>query len=67
MSGKRFLRCKRVAERCDTSPSTVWRWAHEPRFAHLNFPKPIKLGPKTTVWDEDELDRYDAERKAANG
>jgi signal transduction protein with GAF and PtsI domain len=54
----------RVADRYDNSPSTIWRWATEDRFAHLNFPKPIKLGPNTTAWDDDELDAYDAERRA---
>ena len=62
-----FLRVNAVAHRYDTTASTIWRWSREARFAHLNFPKPVKIGPNTTVWDEDELDRYSAERKAANG
>ena len=59
-----FFRAKPVAIRYDTTPSTIWRWSHEPRFAHLNFPKPVKLGPNTTAWSGDELDAYDAERIA---
>lgn len=59
-----YLRDKAVAKRYNVSRSTLWRWAHEPRFADLNFPKPYKIGPNTSVWDEAELDAWDAERKA---
>ena len=59
-----FLRVNAVARRYDTTASTIWRWSNEARFAHLNFPKPHKAGPNTTVWDEAKLDRYDAERVA---
>ena len=59
-----FLRVNAVARRYDTSPSTIWRWSREARFAHLYFPKPVKLGPNTTAWAVDELDVYDAKRVA---
>ena len=59
-----FLRVNAVAHRYDTTASTIWRWSREARFAHLNFPKPVKLGPNTTAFSVDELDRYDAERIA---
>ncbi len=59
-----FLRVNAVAHRYDTTASTIWRWSREARFAHLNFPKPIKFGPNTTVWAVNELDAYDAERIA---
>ncbi len=59
-----FLRINAVARRYDTTASTIWRWSREARFAHLNFPKPIKLGPNTTVWSGDELNAYVAERIA---
>ncbi len=59
-----YFRVNPVAIRFDTTPSTIWRWSSEPRFAHLNFPKPVKLGPNTTAWSGDELDAYDAERIA---
>ncbi len=66
MSSQRFLRVKRVAERYDTSPSTIWRWSKEKRFAYLKFPRPVKVGPHTTAWNELDLDCYDAERRAAD-
>jgi predicted DNA-binding transcriptional regulator AlpA len=59
-----FLRVNAVAHRYDATASTIWRWSHEARYAHLNFPKPVKVGPATTVWNVDELDAYDAERIA---
>ena len=62
-----FLRVNAVAHRYDTTNSTIWRWAREARFAHLNFPKPVKLGPNTTAWAVDELDAYDAGRVAMRG
>ena len=65
--GQQFLRVKRVAERYDTSPSTIWRWANEKRFEYLGFPRPIKIGPHTTGFELSALDKFDAERKAANG
>ena len=63
-NGKKFLRVGAVALRYDTSGSTIWRWSREDRFAHLNFPRPIAIGPNTTAWDVAELDEYDAERAA---
>ena len=59
-----FLRVNAVAHRYDTTTSTIWRWSREKRFRHLNFPKPVKLGPNTTGFSVDELDRWDAERIA---
>ncbi len=56
-----FLRVNAVAHRYDTTASTIWRWSREARFAHLNFPKPVKIGPNVTGWDVTELDVYDAE------
>lgn len=33
--------------------------------ADPSFPRSIKLGPKTTRWDADALDRWIAEKEAA--
>ena len=61
---KRYSRDKAVAERYDNSRSTIWRWANDPRYAYLKFPKPIKIGPGVTAWDDDHLDQFDARRAA---
>ena len=55
---------KSVAQRYDKSPSTIWRWCNEKRFAHLGFPKPIPIGPNSQVLENDELDAYDEKRRA---
>ncbi len=60
----RFSRVNAVARRYDTTASTIWRWSREPRFAHLKFPIPVKIGPNTTVWADEELDTYDQRRLA---
>ena len=59
-----FSRVKTVAARYDNTVSTIWRWTNEPRFAYLKFPKPIKIGPNTTVFADEELDEYDRRRLA---
>ena len=64
--GRKFLRAKSVAARYDATASTIWRWAHEARYAYLNFPKPVKIGPNTTAWAEDDLERYDTRRIEAS-
>jgi predicted DNA-binding transcriptional regulator AlpA len=59
MPKKSYSRVRSVAARYDVSPSTVWRWSNEPRFEFMNFPKPRKAGPQTSIWDDDELDEFD--------
>ena len=48
-----FLRISDVAKKTGLGKSTVWLWVKENR-----FPKPIKLSPRVTVWDEDTLDKW---------
>ena len=64
MAMTQFLRASAVAHRYDTTASTIWRWANEERFADLNFPKPIPLGPNTRGWDVAELDAFDESRRS---
>lgn len=42
---ERVLRLRQVLEIVPIAKSTLWLWVKEGK-----FPKPIKLGPKTTVW-----------------
>ena len=44
-------RPKHAAEFLGIGESTFWRWAKE----RPDFPKPRKLGPRTTVFDLSEL------------
>ncbi len=61
---KTYSTVSQVAARYQKSRSTIWRWANEERFAELHFPKPILMGPNSELWDDDELDEYDARRAA---
>lgn len=47
----RALRAKEAAKALGIGESTFWRWAKE----RSDFPHPIKLGPRTTVWPADRL------------
>lgn len=61
---KRFLRLKQIIGtkdcpgRVPVSKSTWWLGVKDGR-----FPKPIKLGPRTTVWVEDQIDAIDDSMK----
>lgn len=57
----RFMRPAQVAKFLGTSPTTLWRWVRN----IPDFPKPIKLGAGTTVWDEAELIAWVETKKAA--
>lgn len=58
---KTFSRITQVAStrkragRYPVSPATIWRWT-----ADGKFPKPIKLSPGVTAWDNADLDAFDA-------
>ena len=45
------LRARQAATFLAVGESTFWRWAKE----RPDFPKAIKLGPRTTVWPLDKL------------
>ena len=51
---RRTLRPPKVAEKLSIGLSTMWmRAKNDP-----TFPKPFKLGPRITVFFEDEIDAY---------
>lgn len=57
-TGLRVLRRKATAEKLDVNPTTIWRWVNDPKYAHLNFPKPIYLGQGSVGFLEDEIDAW---------
>lgn len=64
--GYQGLRVQKVAEKFDKSVPWVWLQAR----TNPEFPKPVKVGPNTTVWLAHELDAYiekciEQSRKAA--
>ncbi len=56
---KSYSSDRAVAKRYQVDRATIWRWANDPRYAYLKFPKPRKFGPNTTRWDDDDLDQHD--------
>ena len=53
-----ILRYKAAAQKCGVAPITIRRWATEPKYAHLNFPKPIPLGENSVGFAEEEIDDF---------
>jgi hypothetical protein len=45
--------------RYPVAPATIWRWVKR-----KEFPAPESLGPQTTAWRVDVLDKWDADRAA---
>jgi prophage regulatory protein len=59
----RLLRTSTVLEKVAMSRTELWRHVKEG-----NFPKPIKLGARTTVWTEASVDAWiHALEQGANG
>lgn len=61
-SGDRILSPKKTAERFDKHRATIMRWANDPRFAHLGFPRPVQLADGAVGFFEAELDEWIASR-----
>ena len=53
----KFLRIKDVMDKTGIARSTIWLWVSEDK-----FPKPIKLSPRITVWENSKLDDWMQER-----
>jgi len=51
---ERLIRVAEVMKRTGLAKSTIWLYAKE----HENFPKPLKLSPRVTVWRESDIDNY---------
>jgi prophage regulatory protein len=49
---ERLLRLPQVLERVPVSKTTWWAGVRSGR-----FPKPVKLGPRTTCWRESDIQR----------
>jgi predicted DNA-binding transcriptional regulator AlpA len=60
MKPKRFLSDRQLAKRYGVSRATCWNWVKGGK-----FPKPRRLGPNTTRWDLDEIERFEAQQGGA--
>lgn len=58
-----FLRLKEVKARLGVSGATIWAWS---KSGKNGFPKPIKLGDNTTVWEASAIYRFAQSRIAAS-
>lgn len=45
-----FLRIVDVMKKTGIAKSTIWLWVGEGK-----FPKPIKLSPRITIWEEEKV------------
>ncbi len=52
------IRPKATAIKCGVAPITIHRWATDPKYSHLNFPKPIPLGENSVGYIEEEVDAF---------
>ncbi len=49
----KYLRITDVIKKLSVSRSAILQWSREG-----SFPKPIKLSPKVTIWDEEKIDEW---------
>jgi len=61
----KLIRKRVLADRLGVSRATLDRWAHDPRYGHLNFPQPVPLGDASVAWIEAEVQEWLEARKAA--
>ena len=59
-----ILRPKATAVKCGVVPITIRRWATDPKYPHLNFPKLVSLGDNSVGIIEEEIDEWLAARAA---
>jgi len=54
-TGSAWLSVEQVAQRYEVSSASIWRWVRQGR-----FPKPVKIGPRSTRWRRKSIDDHDA-------
>jgi len=54
----KILRLKTTATKCDVVPITIRRWATDPKYVHMQFPKPFPLGAHSVGFVEAEVDAW---------
>jgi prophage regulatory protein len=57
-----YLDLKSVISKLCVSKNTIWRWSREG-----NFPKPVRLGVRTTRWLLSDVEAWEQRRKHADG
>lgn len=59
-----YLRLADMRTRYRVSGSTIWNWAAD---ESTGFPKPIRLGPNTTVWRIADLLQWEQKQAVKSG
>jgi len=54
----RLLTVKELAEMLSVHERTCWRLAGMAEQGHGNFPKPLRIGPKTVRWRLSDVEAY---------
>jgi len=60
---ERYIRLKEVCLITAASQATIWRWVK----TNPGFPRPIRLSPSCTVWNEAELLEWIENKKDQRG
>ena len=59
-----ILRYPDVARKCGVSRMTIWRWATQPEYADMGFPRQLDLGANSVGFVESEIDDFLTSRAA---
>ena len=59
-----IIRPKATAVKCGVAPITIHRWATDPKYEHLNFPKKIRLSENSVGFIEAEVEAFLESRAA---
>ncbi len=52
------IRPKATAIKCGVAPITIHRWATDPKYSYLNFPRKVSLGDNSVGFIEAEVDAF---------
>ena len=52
-----ILRYPAACRKCGVNRMTLYRWATQPEYKHMHFPKPVTLGANSVGFVEEEIDR----------
>ena len=58
LGGVQLLDVKQMASALGINPRTVWRLAALAEAGQSNFPKPLRIGPKTIRWRLSDVQAY---------
>ncbi len=59
-----ILRYPAAARKCGVNRMTLYRWATQPEYDHMGFPKPVTLGANSAGFIEAEIDAWIEARAA---